>query len=201
MEPNNRDNGRLIRTILLIVGIPALILLVAWMLFSAAFQKKDEPYSKYLAYFQQGQVQSFTLDLNDGNLEMLLREKYRTDVNKDGVIDEKDLITYTIPEINLFWSNVNDLLIEANTDDNDANDIEYDVKPQQQLPWFINILPTLLVVVFVAVMFIMMRRSLSGLDGGRGAMSFGKARVKHTSDEKRKTTFEEVAGADEEKDE
>ena len=39
--------------------------------------------------------------------------------------------------------------------------------------------------------------------GGLGGkeMSFGKAKIKNTNDEKRKTTFDDVAGADEEKEE
>ena len=37
------------------------------------------------------------------------------------------------------------------------------------------------------------------MDGGGKAMGFGKARIKQPVDEKRKTTFADVAGADEEK--
>ena len=41
------------------------------------------------------------------------------------------------------------------------------------------------------------------MGGGLGGkeMNFGKAKIKNTNDEKRKTTFEDVAGADEEKEE
>ena len=57
-----------------------------------------------------------------------------------------------------------------------------------------------MIIVFFIVMWVMMRRSLSSIDGGK-AMGFGKARVKQPADEKRKTTFADVAGADEEKEE
>lgn len=200
MESNNRDTGKMIKNILLIVGIPVLIILASWIMLNASVQKDETPYSKYISYFEKNQVQEFTLDLNDGKLEMLLRPEYRTDVNKDGKIDEKDTVKYTVPEINLFLDNVLEIVKQANQDDDPSNDIQYDYKPQQQIPWFVSILPTILIGVFVVVMFVMMRRSLSGIDGGK-AMSFGKARVKQPSDEKRKTTFADVAGADEEKDE
>lgn len=200
MESNNRDTGKMIKNILLIVGIPVLIILASWIMLNASVQKDETPYSKYISYFEKNQVQEFTLDLNDGKLEMLLRPEYRTDVNKDGKIDEKDTVKYTVPEINLFLDNVLEIIKQANQDDDPSNDIQYDYKPQQQIPWFVSILPTILIGVFVVVMFVMMRRSLSGIDGGK-AMSFGKARVKQPSDEKRKTTFADVAGADEEKDE
>ena len=70
--------------------------------------------------------------------------------------------------------------------------------PVSEMPWIINLLPSLLIIVFFIVMWVMMRRSLS-IDGeGDG---FGKARVKQPADENRKTTFADVAGADEEKEE
>ncbi len=200
MESNNHDNGKLIRNILLIIGIPVLALLFAWMIMGTTAKKDETPYSEYIAYFENGQVEEFELDLNNGELTLTLREEFRTDKNEDGTIDKKDDITYTVPEINLFLDNVLDIIKEANNDDNPDNNIQYDYKPQQQLPWFLNLLPTVFIVVFVVIMVLMMRRSLNNLDGGKG-MSFGKARVKQPIDEKRKTTFADVAGADEEKEE
>ncbi len=40
-----------------------------------------------------------------------------------------------------------------------------------------------------------------GMGAGGGQMNFGKAKIKNMNDEKRKTTFQDVAGADEEKEE
>ena len=88
----------------------------------------------------------------------------------------------------------------ANRDDDPKNDVASNYHPVSEMPWIINLLPSLLIIVFVIVMWVMMRRSLSSIDGGK-AMGFGKARVKQPADEKRKTTFADVAGADEEKEE
>jgi len=201
LDSNNHNHGgRSIKNILLFVGIPVLIILFSWMMLSAGNNKDEAPYSKYVAYFEQGQVQAFDLDLNDGTLEILLREQYRTDVNKDGNVTDKDVIEYTVPDINLFFENVLSIITKNNNDDDPNNNVEYDVQPQQELPWIINILPTLLIVVFVVIMIVMMRRSLSGINGGTTS-GFGKARVKEPGDEKNKTTFADVAGADEEKEE
>ncbi len=201
MKPNNQDNGRMIRNIVLIVGIPLLIILASWLMLSMTADRDETPYSEYIGYFEKGQVQEFALDLNDGKLQMLLREEVRKDENQDGVIDDKDIIEYEVPEINLFLDNVLDIVKQANQDNNPDNDIVYDYEPQQQVPWIVNILPTILVAVFVVVMFVMMRRSLNGINGQGGVMGFSKARVKQPVDEKRKTTFADVAGADEEKEE
>ncbi len=200
---NNHQNGnamKTVRSVLLFVGIPLLILLFSWMMLGMGEKEEEPPYSAYIAYFEKDQVEEFDLDLNNGKLELLLREPYRTDENEDGKIDEKDIIEYTVPEINIFLDNILDIIKEANDDDNPDNDVIFDYQPQQQVPWFISMLPTVLIVVFVVIMILMMRRSLNGIDGGK-TMGFGKARVKHANEDSKRATFDEVAGADEEKEE
>ena len=51
------------------------------------------------------------------------------------------------------------------------------------------------------VWWFVMRKMMSGLGDGGKTMTFGKAKIKNMTDEKRKTTFADVAGADEEKEE
>ena len=46
-----------------------------------------------------------------------------------------------------------------------------------------------------------MKKMGGGMGAGGGQMNFGKAKIKNMNDEKRKTTFQDVAGADEEKEE
>ena len=157
-----------------------------------------------MAYFENNQVESYTLDLGNGNLELTLREAFRTkDINKDGKIDERDyVLKYTVPDVSLFVNDVGDMVNEYNRDPaNKDSKITYDYKPVSQLPWIVNLIPSLLIVVIFIAMWVMMRRSLSSIDGGGKAMGFGKARIKQPVDEKRKTTFADVAGADEEKEE
>ena len=200
MESNNNDHGKWIRNILLFAGIPLLIILVSWMVLSSNAKKDDRTFSEYIGYFEKGEVSFFDVDLNDNTLKLLLREEAGGDTNKDGVLDERDYIKYQLPSFTLFYDSVSDIITEANNDDNPDNDIKFDAQAPQEIPWFLSMLPSLLIVVFVIIMVVMMRRSLSGIDGGK-AMSFGKARVKKSVDEKRKTTFADVAGADEEKEE
>ena len=49
------------------------------------------------------------------------------------------------------------------------------------------------------IFWVVMMRRLGSSMGGDKQMNFGKAKIKQMSDEKRKTTFADVAGADEEK--
>ena len=67
-------------------------------------------------------------------------------------------------------------------------------------PWWLTLLPSLgLLIVFVIFWLMFMQHSNGG--GGRGVMTFGKSKAKVSVDPKSKKTFEDVAGADEEKDE
>ncbi len=195
MESNNHDFSKTIRNIGLFVGLPLLCFIGIWLLFSNRSTSPGKTYSDYLAYFQNNQVEKFELNLGNGNLVIQLREEFRTDVNNDGKIDDRDLIKYSVPSTDIFLDDVRKL-IEKGT----VTDVTYEYIRVSQWPLLINMLPMVLIVVFFVAMFIMMRRSFSAMDGGK-AMGFGKARIKQPVDEKRKTTFADVAGADEEKEE
>ena len=64
--------------------------------------------------------------------------------------------------------------------------------------WFVELLPTLLLIFFMVILwFVFMNQSQGG--GGR-VMNFGKSKAKvHKDDEKTRVTFKEVAGLNEEK--
>lgn len=71
-------------------------------------------------------------------------------------------------------------------------------EPKPSAPWFVEMLPTLLLMFgFVIIWFVFMNQSQGG--GGK-VMNFGKSKAKvHKDDEKTRVTFKEVAGLDEEK--
>ncbi len=73
-------------------------------------------------------------------------------------------------------------------------------EPPAGTPWFIDILPSIfMVLIFVVFWFVFMQQSQGG---GNRVMSFGKSKAKlHKEDEKKKITFNDVAGLDEEKEE
>ena len=56
-----------------------------------------------------------------------------------------------------------------------------------------------MVAIFIGAWIFIMKRMGGGGIGKE--MSFGKAKIKNSNDDKRKTTFDDVAGADEEKEE
>jgi cell division protease FtsH len=200
LESNNNDYGKIIRNVGLLLGIPFLVIVALYLFMNSRATVDKTMYSDIVGYFEDDKVEKYTLDLGNGALAITLREKYRTDLNKDGKIDEKDIVKYTVPDVGLFLQDVREIVNAANRDDDPKNDVASNYHPVSEMPWIINLLPSLLIIVFFIVMWVMMRRSLSSIDGGK-AMGFGKARVKQPADEKRKTTFADVAGADEEKEE
>ena len=192
MESNNNNHGKFFRNLGIIIGIPVLIVIIVWMfLLNPNNKKKDMVYSDYVRLFQNEQVEKLDFNLTNGVANILLKTEFRTDVNKDNKIDENDVITYAVPNVSLFVQDIQPYLEKVST---------YNYTQPAVIPWG-SFLPSILIAGLFVAMWIWMRRSLSGMDGGSKMMGFGKARIKQPTDEKRKTTFDDVAGADEEKEE
>jgi cell division protease FtsH len=76
------------------------------------------------------------------------------------------------------------------------NDVNY---PQEaRPPWWLTILPTLVVVALLILFWVFFIQQSQG-GGGNRVMSFGKSRARMASEDKIKVKFDDVAGADEEK--
>lgn len=109
----------------------------------------------------------------------------------EGVLnDNKKFITYAPKEL------VNKLIT-----DSPKGDVKVDFeKPSNTSAW-LSIIPTVLtIVLFLVLLFVMTQQSQGG-GGGRGVMNFGKNRAKVATPDSKKVTFNDVAGADEEKQE
>lgn len=145
-------------------------------------------YYQVIEYFDENQVTEYELNIGTGNLTFKLQ---------DGTAAK-----YTVPNVNLFVDDIHENVVEYNKQ-NPETPIKYNYVSGASTNYLIQLIPTalmMIVLVIVGIMFIKrMNNTISG-ENNR-AMNFGKARVKFGKDEKRKTTFKEVAGADEEKEE
>lgn len=74
-----------------------------------------------------------------------------------------------------------------------------EIEPKSQSSTWLSIIPTIGLIVLLVVFFFILTQQSQG--GGNRVMSFGKSKAKLHTDDKRKITFEDVAGADEEKEE
>ena len=89
------------------------------------------------------------------------------------------------------------MLMSQNPKDN----IRVDFKQPSNSSLWISLIPTLLIMVLLFVFFFMMTQQSQGGGSGRGVMNFGKSRAKMMSPDAKRVTFDDVAGADEEKQE
>ena len=149
-------------------------------------------YSQIRSYFLQEQVQSFTL--KDNTLRLTLR----------GEGDQTTTVTYEMSDqaLTYFYMDMRELI-----DDQLAAGIleSYDYPPGLANSWWYNWLPSLIVLLSVGfLLFVLYRQRMASMGGGGGAPGasrFGHARTKTLSDQGKKVTVDDVAGAEEEKEE
>jgi cell division protease FtsH len=72
-------------------------------------------------------------------------------------------------------------------------------KPEQQSIWTQLLVASFPILVIIAVFMFFMRQMQGGGGGGRGPMAFGKSKAKLLGEDQIKTTFADVAGCDEAK--
>ncbi len=143
-------------------------------------------YSQVRDLFLEEKVESFT---TEGNV--LIINLRKPDENN------QKTIRYTMYSFNVFYSDLND---EIQRQKDDGIIKEYDYTEGFVAPWWLSFLPYLgVVVIFGVLWFVMMKNAGGGAAGG--AMKFGKARTRLGSEEKKKVTFADVAGCEEEKEE
>ncbi|MFT9078455.1 ATP-dependent zinc metalloprotease FtsH [Ethanoligenens sp.] len=163
----------------------AVLVLVFFVVEQNQPQDKKMVYSTVVGYFEDNKVTDFTLDLGSGELV--------------ATVDHSQHIKYTVSNIDMFVQEIQPLVNQYNTQH--ANDrITYDYIQAWQAPWWFGSLPVLVIAVIFMIFWMFLINQSGGAGGGK-VMSFGKARVKQATDEKKKTTFGDVAGADEEKEE
>ena len=168
------------------------VLLIIGSNFLSFTNKEEEPvYSEIIEFFENEKVKSF--EINESNLLTLTMHEEITLTN--GKKQNKEL-SYYLRDPAYFLDDIKPLLEEQT----ESGIIEsYDLPASEPLPWWVSFLPYIIISVLMIGFWIYMGRQMSG--GGGKMASFGRARVKMGSDEKKRVTFADVAGADEEKEE
>ncbi len=173
-----------LKHILFYVVLIAILVVVCALIFKQTGNKEVITYDDIVRYFTNEEVVKFSLDYNnDLTLEL-----------KDG-----KTVEYRLADVGIFYS---DLGEEIKTQINDGVLTEVEYVPQKQHAAWLSYLPLILVVVALIVMYVIMTRQLSGAGGGGKMGGFAKSRAKMAvPDDKNRVTFNDVAGADEEKEE
>ncbi|MDE5974521.1 MAG: ATP-dependent zinc metalloprotease FtsH, partial [Eubacterium sp.] len=178
------------KSILIYLLIP--VLLIGAIIFVSHQQTKvDVKYSEIVSVFKNDEVKEFTLDLSSGSLI------YKT------FAEPENEQRYSVPNVAYFLDDIRDEVEEYN-EKNPDNKIIFDYKKGTSGSWIYSMLPSLVITIGLIALSIYMIRKMSNAmssDTNR-TLGFGKIRAKvHVDDENNKTTFADVAGCDEEKEE
>ncbi len=205
------DNKKKLRNLLLILGIPILLIIISTIVLST--RHTDPPKTSTLEqYFIDDKVDSFTVNYGSGEIRITLKESVKSAAYDNEVLnaDKKAIAASTttndgqivvrgqLADIRRFLDDVEDY-IKASAKTKDP--ITYNLIRASDNSLLLDLIPTIVVVLIFIVAWIFFMRRMGGAGLGGREMNFGKAKIKNTNDEKRKTTFEDVAGADEEKEE
>ena len=158
------------------------IILSLWLMFRSINTADSIVYSDLVEMFTNKEVKSFEVDKN--NRVVIAK--------KDGKV-----VQYQLRDFSIFYYDFSDMIKEQVAD---GTIEKYEYEPLAVTPWWAKALPTVAVMVVIALLWFYMMNQAAGGKGSKIA-SFGKSRVKLGSDEKRKVYFKDVAGADEEKEE
>ena len=210
------DNKKKVRNLLLYLGIPILIIIITAAVLST--NKSTTPKTSELEqYFVQDMVDSFNIDYGSGQIEITLKEGMSPIKSSDSDSQSATTATQTATEQQETRSNSKKSKIVVKGQLADIQRFLDDIKPYynpastDEIPHnltratdnsiLMEMIPTIIIMIILIVAWVLIMKKMGGGGLGGKEMSFGKAKIKNTNDEKRKTTFDDVAGADEEKEE
>ncbi|MEC9385744.1 ATP-dependent zinc metalloprotease FtsH [Marinobacter sp. bablab_jr008] len=153
--------------------IIAAVLLMVFQNFSPTTTGQQVNYSQFVEMVQQGQVRQVTID----------------GLQVQGVRNDGSQFQSIRPQVS-----DNKLM-----DDLLANNVEVIGKePERQSLWT-QLLVAAFPILIIIALFVFFMRQMQGGGGGKGPMSFGKSKARLMSEDQIKTTFSDVAGVDEAK--
>lgn len=210
-----------LRNIIIYIAVAVMIVLGIAFLWG---QNSSDNYttSQLVNLFKEDKVSSYKINYGTGAVEITLKDGVKLKPVKDiatsdsivqdnsnanGKIDTTNpndrnnsnntknvVIRGTLADVERFIDDVS--VYTASADEA----VSYDYIRSSDNTLLYEFLPILVMGVLLIAVWIFIMKKMGGGLGGK-EMNFGKAKIKNTNDEKRKTTFDDVAGADEEKEE
>ena len=176
-----------IKNILLYIGIPIVFILSILAVSHITKKNDDLKYSEIVSMVKNNEISEYSLNLYSGELSYVKRA-------------DKKTYRYSLADPSIFYNDVNDAVMKINEENKGTDkDIDYTYIKGGEGAWIMNLLPTVLMVGLLVLFWFFIMRKMNGM-GADKTMGFGKAKVKK-EDGRKKTTFADVAGCDEEKEE
>ena len=179
-----------LKNLLLYIGIPLVLVLAVVFVSMSGTSKQGKKYYEIVDMIYAGEISEYQLNLYSGELKYVRRAE----------LDKTYKYTVASPE--LFINDVGDFVRQNNLQNPEGSNkyIKYDYKSGSGMGWLLSLLPTLLMVGVTVLFIVLFMKRMGDAAGGDKALGFGKIKYKK-GDSGKKTTFADVAGADEEKEE
>ncbi len=171
----------------------SVIVLAVILMVSSQTDVESMSYSDLLNHLKENNVKK--IEFNGERAEVILNNEPQGEIGDNPQIkgEEREIRhPVDIPDVTSFMAVINERI------ENNAK-FAFTYSPPPQPPWWITFLPTLVLVLLFVVFWALFLQQSQG--GGSRVMSFGKSRAKMNTDDKKKITFDDVAGVQEEKEE
>ena len=174
------NNNKSWKGLALYLLIPIIIILIAAYI-SVQTPSDEYDYSDIISMFSEGQVEHFDLKSESGELKIKLK-------------DDTEKVTFSLAYPQRFLDDVKKYLEDPKMG------ITYDIERSVDSAIFWSVIPNIILIVIIIAIWVIIMKKMSGGLGGDKTLNFGKAKVKNSGEDK-KNVFDDVAGADEEKEE
>lgn len=148
-------------------------------------------YDQYLKFLNEKKIESAVIKKSDNNYEFLGKLKTPEPINVGNRTISIDRFSVLLP-----YTNIDDNVVKSW----ENSGIQFSIEKDDG-GWLAPILGALPWILIIAFWIIIMRRMQSGAGGSKNIFSFGKSKAKLLSESDTKVTFQDVAGADEAKEE
>ena len=174
-----------IGSIVLLLAVVIVLLFMSTMFMRMMTQpEKSYTYSEIVYLFEDQKVEEFSMDVGSGEMTLKMAGESKT-------------ITYRVAAPAYFLEQVLPMIDAYNEAHPDAR-LEYNLIPATDNSWLWSVVPYLVLIAGMCVLWFFMFKQANG---GAKMGQFGKANMKTPAQSGKKTTFADVAGADEEKEE
>jgi cell division protease FtsH len=176
------------KNVLLYLGIPLILIITVGMVSFLNKNTAEKKYYQIVELIKENKVSEYELNNYSGQLKYKLRENGKT-------------YRFTVADTEIFWHDVHEAVEEINQNaKTEDQKIKYHYERGSSNAMLSSLLPIILLIGTFVVLYFLVFRKMSAQMGADKTLTFGKSRARR-DDGKRKTTFADVAGADEEKEE
>ncbi len=175
------------KNLLLYLGIPIVLIISIALVSQFTKNTAKTKYYEIVDMVLNNEISEYKLNLYNGDLTYVKRDDGKT-------------YRYTVADPSIFYNDVNEAVMKINSENRGTDKvIKQDYESGGEGSWILSLLPTIIMVGLMVFFWIFIMRRMSSVNGDK-TLGFGKAKIKK-ADDKKKTTFSDVAGADEEKEE